>query len=122
MLMKKTPHRDKEYIPNNLLLKVYIWKVCIPLLLLLGAYLIYSFVLKGDQPFLSIFSQGELLILSALILIEAALELREIESPYDKLLMACALLLLILFAAIKYTIHSYQLSLPTVQGISYIPP
>jgi hypothetical protein len=118
--MKTIPHRSEDYFPNKQLLLVYMWKVLMPLLLLLSLYSTYALILKVNHPLLRVAAQSELLILSALILMEAAIELREINSSYDKLLAICAILILLLFGVVKY--FFYQSILSTTEQPSYIPP
>lgn len=119
--MKKTPHHNQGYFPNKRLLMVYTWKVIIPLLLPLFIYFTYALILKVDHPLLRVAARGELLILSAIILVEAALELRAINSRYDKLLVGCAILVLLLFGTVNHTAHLYQSNLSTTAEISNVP-
>lgn len=50
------------------------WKVVLPLLLILSIYVLIRFILEIPEPFSRAFAHGDLLVFSALVLLEAATE------------------------------------------------
>lgn len=81
---------------------ICLWKVFFPLFLILIIYPLYAVFLKIDHPFQRAFAHGDLLIFSALILVEAAIELKEVKSRYDELLRFVAMLMMVVFGMVKY--------------------
>jgi hypothetical protein len=71
--LKDSP--EAGFLPN---IKLYNWtalKVILPLLVLFLIYPLCGFTLDLDHPFQRAFQHGDLLVFSALILVEAAFEL-----------------------------------------------
>jgi len=91
-----------EIFLNQHLQTICIWKVVVPFLLLMFIYPIYILIVKVHYPFERAFAHGELLVFSALILIEAAVELKRAQLGYDEVLRGLALLVIFLFGFVKY--------------------
>jgi hypothetical protein len=91
-----------EIFLNQHLQTICIWKVAVPFLLLMIIYPIYILVVNVQHPFERAFAHGELLIFSALVLIEAAIELKRAKLGFDELLRGLALLAIFLFGFMKY--------------------
>lgn len=81
---------------------ICLWKVFFPLFLILIIYPLYAVFLKIDHPFQRAFAHGDLLIFSALILVEAAIELKDVKSRYDELLRFVAMAVMVVFGMVKY--------------------
>jgi hypothetical protein len=92
----------KDIFLNQHLQTICIWKIAIPFLLLVILFPIYILIVKVQFPFERAFAHGELLIFSALVLIEAAVELKRAEVGFDELLRGFALLAIFLFGFMKY--------------------
>jgi hypothetical protein len=91
-----------EVFMNEHLQTVCIWKVFVPFLLIILIYPIFLIIVKVHHPFERAFAHGELLIFSALILIEAAVELKRARLGYDELLRALAMITIFIFGFMKY--------------------
>jgi hypothetical protein len=91
-----------EIFLNQHLQTICLWKVFFPLFLIVLIYPLYALFLKIDHPFQRAFSHGDLLIFSALIMIEAAIELREAKSNYDEPLRFVAMATMVVFGIVKY--------------------
>jgi hypothetical protein len=91
-----------EIFLNEHLQTICIWKVVVPFLLLMILFPVYILIVKVHYPFERAFAHGELLIFSALILIEAAVELKRAQVGFDELLRGFALLAIFLFGFMKY--------------------
>jgi len=91
-----------EIFMNQHLQTICVWKVFVPFLLIILIYPIFMIVVKVNHPFERAFAHGELLIFSALILIEAAVELKRARLGYDELLRAGAMLTIFIFGFMKY--------------------
>jgi hypothetical protein len=87
---------------DNHLQAICLWKVFFPLFLILIIYPVYAFFLKVDHPFQRAFAHGDLLIFSALVMVEAAVELKEVRSRYDELLRFVAMSAIVIFGFVKY--------------------
>jgi hypothetical protein len=87
---------------NQHLQTICVWKVFVPFLLIILIYPIFLIVVRVHHPFERAFAHGELLIFSALILIEAAVELKRAQLGYDELLRAGAMLTIFIFGFMKY--------------------
>lgn len=101
-----------DVVYNQRIQVLLVWKLLAPLSLLLVVFLTYALILEDKHPFQRAFAQGDLLIFSVLILIEAAIELKSTNSRYHKLLAACAVLSILFFGVIKYVlvIHKQEFS------------
>lgn len=87
---------------NQHLQTICLWKVLFPLFLILIIYPTYALLLKIDYPFQRAFAHGDLLIFSALIMVEAAIELKEANSNYDEPLRFVAMITMVIFGLVKY--------------------
>jgi|SRR5688500_2527894 amino acid permease len=87
---------------NQHLQTICVWKIFVPFLLIILIYPIFLVVVRVHHPFERAFAHGELLIFSALILIEAAVELKRARLGYDELLRAGAMLTIFIFGFMKY--------------------
>jgi hypothetical protein len=93
----------REIFLNPHLQTICIWKVLVPFLFIIVIYPIFVFVANDvNHPFERAFAHGELLVFSALILIEAAVELRRAKIGYDEVLRALSLLPIMFYGFIKY--------------------
>ena len=88
--------------------------------LILVIYPVYALLLKIDHPFQRAFSQGDLLIFSALIMVEAAIELKNAQSRYDDLLQFIAMATMVVFGFVKYgaMLREPHLHLGNLNGLS----
>jgi hypothetical protein len=68
----KEPELEKAF--NRLFVNWFGWKVALPFLLILSIYGLIRFILEIPDPFARAFAHGDLLIFSALVLLEAATE------------------------------------------------
>lgn len=91
-----------EIFLDHHLQTICLWKVLFPLFLILIIYPLYAFFLKIDHPFQRAFAHGDLLIFSALVMVEAAVELKEVKSRYDELLRFVAMATIVIFGIVKY--------------------
>lgn len=91
-----------EIFVDQHLQTICLWKVFFPLFLILIIYPLYAVFLKIDHPFQRAFAHGDLLIFSALILVEAAIELKEAKSRYDEVLRFVAMVVMVVFGMVKY--------------------
>lgn len=101
-MLKDLRKGTSEIFMNQHLQTICIWKVFVPFLLIILIYPIFMIVVKVHHPFERAFAHGELLIFSALILIEAAVELKRAELGYDEALRALAMLTIFIFGFMKY--------------------
>jgi hypothetical protein len=102
--MRKKIHQLESFLSKQRLTTAYVFKVVVPLLLFLLTHLTYTLLLGADYPMLRVAAQGEWLLISAMMLMDATIELRRIGSRYDKLLGSCAVLIFLLFGAVKYAV------------------
>lgn len=102
--MRKKAHDPESFLSEQRFATVYALKILVPLLLFLVMHLTYALLLDVDHPLLRIAAQAEWLLISALMLLDAAIELRGIGSRYDKLVGAGAAGLFLLFGAVKYAV------------------
>lgn len=100
---------------------ICLWKVLFPLLLILIIYPLYALLLKIDYPFQRAFAHGDLLIFSALIMVEAAIELKESKSNYDEPLRFVAMLTMVIFGLVKYGAMLREPHLHTVDFATLSP-
>lgn len=105
-----------DAVYNQRIQVLLIWKLLVPLSLLLVVFLTYALMLGDKHPFQRTFGHGDLLIFSVLILIEAAIELKSINSRYYKLLAVCAVLSIFFFGIIKYVIVVHKQGLSDTAG------
>lgn len=106
---------------------ICLWKVLFPLFLILIIYPTYALLLKVDYPFQRAFAHGDLLIFSALIMVEAAIELKESKSNYDEPLRFVAMLTMVIFGLVKYGamlrephLHTTGLEMMTPEVASHV--
>lgn len=98
---------------NQHLQTVCIWKVFVPFLLIILIYPVFLVFMKDHHPFERAFAHGELLIFSALVLIEAAVELKRARLGYDELLRAMAMITIFIFGFVKYSAVQQERQLDT---------
>jgi len=98
---------------NQHLQTVCIWKVFVPFLLIILIYPVFLIIVKDHHPFERAFAHGELLIFSALVLIEAAVELKRARLGYDELLRAMAMITIFIFGFVKYSAMMQERHLET---------
>jgi hypothetical protein len=104
-------HDPESLLSEQRFATAYAFKILAPPFLFLVMHLAYALLFEVDHPLLRIAAQAEWLLISALVLLDAAIELRAIGSRYDKLLGAGAMLVFLLFGTVKYTIgHPAALS------------
>lgn len=87
-------------------LDFFVWRMLLLTFFLVLAYAAYAVVVRPDHPFLRPAVQGEILILSALIMIDASYGLSAVPSRYERPLILFALLLVGWFAIAKYLLIS----------------
>lgn len=102
--MRKKVHDPESFLSEQRFATAYAFKILVPLFLFLVTQLAYALLFDVAHPLLRIAAQAEWLLISALVLLDAAMELRAIGSRYDKLLGAGAVLVFLLFGAVKYVI------------------
>ncbi|MEN3330001.1 MAG: hypothetical protein V7638_4808 [Acidobacteriota bacterium] len=102
-----------EIFMNQHMQTVCIWKIFVPFLLIILIYPIFTIIVKVHHPFQRAFAHGELLIFSALILIEAAVELKRARLGYDELLRGIAMIIIFLFGFMKYQAMQQEQHLET---------
>jgi hypothetical protein len=107
-----------EIFMNHHLQTICVWKVFVPFLLIILIYPIFLIVVKVHHPFERAFAHGELLIFSALILIEAAVELKRAQLGYDELLRAGAMLTIFIFGFMKYEAMQQEPHLETDNALA----
>jgi hypothetical protein len=71
---------------NRLFVNWIGWKVVLPLLLILSIYVLIRFILEIPEPFGRAFAHGDLLIFSALVLLEAATEGEHLQRETTKVM------------------------------------
>jgi hypothetical protein len=102
-MLKTMKSAVREIFLNKHLQTICVWKVIVPFFLIIIIYPIFLFIVKDvHYPFQRSFAHGELLIFSALLLIEAAVELGRAELGYDELLRAVALFVILLYGFMKF--------------------
>jgi hypothetical protein len=84
------------------------WKILLPLLLIMAMWPIYKWIFDLEEPFRRTFAHGDLLVYSALIMIEAAVEVGRIRHQALKMgilqrfAQTGACLLILGFGVMKY--------------------
>jgi hypothetical protein len=101
------------------------WKVVLPLLLILSIYGLIRFILEIPEPFGRAFAHGDLLVFSALVLLEAATEGEHLQKETTKMMALrlgariLAILLIVGFVATKSDVlykENQLLTNPDVAG------
>jgi len=98
---------DENNSINRVFANWIAWKVALPLLLILSIYALIRFILEIPDPFGKAFAHGDLLIFSALVLLEAATEGEYVVDENTKKMVVriiakiFAILLIVVFVATK---------------------
>lgn len=92
---------SKNFLPDRWLHMVFRWKVLAPFIFVVAVCVASASLSGSDYPFLKTAARGDLLLLSALILMEAAFELRRVESPLKKLPTVFVIIILSFYALLK---------------------
>jgi hypothetical protein len=98
---------DFEQKLNRSFVNWFGWKVLLPLLLIMSIYALIRFILEMPDSFGRAFAHGDLLVFSALVLLEAATEGEHLQKESTKMMLIrlgtriLAILLIVWFVATK---------------------
>lgn len=95
---------SKDFFPNRWLNMVFKWKVLAPSVFVITIYLAGAFLSGSGYTLRMAAARGDLLILSALILMEAAFELRRVESRLNKFPAIFAGIILFFYGFLQFSV------------------